>query len=63
MRSYNDFKEDSVPKVPIRDAIWAPPDAGIHKLNFDAGTVGVNYHGWGYVIRNNLGDVEMMGVK
>jgi len=46
-----------------RDASWMPPDTGIHKQNFDAGLAGENRHGWGFFIRNNQGDVELMGVK
>ena len=40
-----------------------PPEAGILKLNFDAGLVGEKGYGWGFVLRNYLGDVEIMGVK
>ena len=40
-----------------------PPDAGIYKLNLDAGSVGASGYGWGFVLRNYLGDVELMGVK
>ena len=36
---------------------------GIHKLNFDAGMVGVNLNGWGFVIRNHMGDVVFVGIK
>jgi len=32
-------------------------------MNFDAGRVGENVHGWGFVIRNHVGDVVLMGAK
>ena len=63
MRSYNDFKGYSSQMLATRDKVWTPPDIGIHKLNFDAVKVGVNCHGWGFAIRNYLGDVVLAGVK
>ena len=47
VRSYKVFTEYRSPMLTTRDAVWTPPDAGIHKLNFDARLVGENCHGWG----------------
>ena len=33
------------------------------KLNFDAGLVGERGYGWGFVVRNHVGDILLMGVK
>jgi len=63
VRGYRDFQESSGLKPVIQGAPWTPPDPGIHKLNFDAGKIGDECCGWGFVIRDNQGDVELMGVK
>jgi len=33
------------------------------KLNFDAGRMGDNRNGWGFIIRNHMGDIVLSGVK
>jgi len=61
--SYREFNEQSTRPLATKGSCWRPPDTGIHKLNFDAGSVGVNLNGWGFVIRNHTGDVVLAGVK
>ncbi|KAJ8435079.1 hypothetical protein Cgig2_032970 [Carnegiea gigantea] len=55
VRHFRDFN--------TRNTQLKPPITGAFKLNFEAGKVGEGCRGCGFVIRNNLGDVVLAGVK
>ena len=63
MRLFRDFKEKDSPPTGPGNAGWRPPQSGYFKLNFDAGRVNEDWHGWGFVIRNHMGDVVLAGVQ
>ena len=63
VKNYRDFKEQESPPLAPRAMWWKPPPTGIYKLNFDAGKIEDNWNGWGFVIRNHVGDVVLAGVK
>ena len=43
--------------------MWRPPEPGTLRLNFDAGLVGEGGYGWGFAVRNHLGDILLLGVQ
>ena len=68
VRGFVEFKSQSLSQGGNEDhawkaTVWRPPDTGILRLNFDAGLVGERGYGWGFVVRNHLGDIMLMGVK
>ncbi|KAJ8423472.1 hypothetical protein Cgig2_013515 [Carnegiea gigantea] len=42
---------------------WSPPPESCVKLNFDGGQAGTSGWGWGFVIRNHMGNVLLAGLK
>ena len=68
VRSFMEFKTQSLPKgrsagTLAQEPVWRPPDSGTLRLNFDAGQIGERGYGWGFVVRNQVGDILLMGVK
>ena len=49
VRNYNEFNGHSQQTLATQDPLWKPPDTDTYKLNFDAGMVGVDCRGWGFV--------------
>ncbi|KAJ8437490.1 hypothetical protein Cgig2_007467 [Carnegiea gigantea] len=47
----------------MEDCIVRAAKQSMYKLNFDGRKVGVSGWGWGFVIRNSLGDVMMAGTE
>ncbi|KAJ8426112.1 hypothetical protein Cgig2_031779 [Carnegiea gigantea] len=50
-----------VPRTTVTTC-WMPPSLRLFKLNFDFGKVGQNGRGWGFVVRDNMGEVVLAGV-
>ncbi|KAJ8433138.1 hypothetical protein Cgig2_004876 [Carnegiea gigantea] len=47
---------------PVLRHLWRPPQAGLWKLNFDAGRMGEEGFGHAFIIRDAVGDVVGLGV-
>ena len=67
VRSFVEFNNQSTLTGRCADSrpqafIWRPPDAGSFRLNFDAGRIGERGYGWGFVLRNQVGEILLMGV-
>jgi len=52
---------DRAASLPHHPSSWAPPVTGISKLNFDAGRIGDSCWGWGFMLRNQDGDILLVG--
>ena len=63
VQQYRQVQVQESKELAPRQSWWTPPGSGTFKLNFDAGRVGENMHGWGFVIRNHVGDVMLLGVR
>ena len=63
VRSYRASIEQEHPSSVPLPSMWQPPASGLYKLNFDGGAVSGMGWGWGFVIRNSMGDVVLAGVQ
>ncbi|KAJ8437863.1 hypothetical protein Cgig2_002997 [Carnegiea gigantea] len=55
-------EDDKLTPTTSATAYWMPPSSGLFKLNFDAGMVGQNGRGWGFVVWDYTGQVALAGV-
>ena len=44
-------------------SLWKPTPSGLLKMNFDGGRVGDRWWGWGFVVRNQVGEVVLASSK
>jgi len=68
VKVFGEFKSQFLMKGGIEthtrmDPVWQPPQPGTLRVNFDAGLVGAGGYGWGFVVRNHLGDIVLLGVQ
>jgi len=68
VRGFDEFKSQSLVQRGVvvegrTSSMWSPPEMGVLRLNFDAGLVGDGGYGWGFVVRDHLGDIILMGVQ
>ncbi|KAJ8448142.1 hypothetical protein Cgig2_031866 [Carnegiea gigantea] len=63
VHNFRRIREDDTP-APTTSATtcWMPPSLGLFKLNFDARKVGQNGRGWGFVVRDSMGELVLAGV-
>ena len=53
--------EDS--KLATLANLWTPPSSGYMKLNFDGDSLGGTHAGWGFVLRDQDGNIMLAGSK
>ena len=64
VRSFCEAQErEGLPSVVIHLELWRPPAHGCMKLNYDGGNMGETTWGRGFVLRNDLGDIELAGAN
>lgn len=61
VRSFREAKERCERKTQAQPCLWTPPTASLLKMNVDAGRIGEDNWGWGFVIRSHDGDVLLVG--
>lgn len=63
VKQYREHKMVAEAKIPKHQEKWRPPPAGVYKLNFDGGRIGDSGWSWGFVLRNDVGDIILAGTK
>ncbi|KAJ8433385.1 hypothetical protein Cgig2_019175 [Carnegiea gigantea] len=51
--------EPAVMREEVAGGGWRPPQSGVLKLNIDAGNLGEGRYGWGFVLRDHMGDIVL----
>ncbi|KAJ8450821.1 hypothetical protein Cgig2_032446 [Carnegiea gigantea] len=63
VRTFRDTQVKGAIPTTLLPVTWKPPMPGTVKLNFDGGRVVEDGRGWGFIIRDDNGDILMAGLK